>query len=186
VTVVPEAGDYVVDGGLFFGEVAVRIAADAGATGHIYGFDPVDFHCEIACDNINRNAENSASMTVFRCGLSDKDATGDAVPLAALMPGFRVTSGVATRALDSLVRTGEVEAVDFIKLDIEGAELAALHGAEECLRRFRPKLAISLYHRPSDFFSIPLFLRSRLPDYDFYLDHYSIHSEETVLYGRPR
>jgi len=75
------------------------------------------------------------------------------------------------------------ERIDLIKLDIEGSELGALRGAEKSLRRWRPKLAISLYHRPEDFFAIPLWLKSLDCGYRFYLDHYSIHHEETVLYG---
>ena len=43
-----------------------------------------------------------------------------------------------------------------------------------------------LYHRAEDLFVIPLYLDQVLEDYEFYLDHYTIHREETVLYGRPR
>jgi hypothetical protein len=65
----------------------------------------------------------------------------------------------------------------------EGSELSALKGAETSIRRWRPKLAISLYHRPEDFFSIPLRIDSLSVGYNFFLDHYSIHNEETVLYA---
>ena len=68
-------------------------------------------------------------------------------------------------------------------MDIEGSELDALKGAEHSLRRWRPKLALSLYHRPEDLFSIPLWLDSLDCGYSFFLDHYSIHTEETVLYA---
>jgi hypothetical protein len=83
-----------------------------------------------------------------------------------------------------LVSEGAMGRIDFIKMDIEGSELSALQGAESALRRWRPKLAISLYHRPEDFFSIPLWLDSLGAGYEFFLDHYSIHHEETVLYAR--
>ena len=66
---------------------------------------------------------------------------------------------------------------------IEGSELAALRGAESTIRRWRPKLAISIYHRPEDFFVIPSWIDSLGLGYRFYLDHYSIHGEETVLYA---
>ena len=84
-----------------------------------------------------------------------------------------------------VVAGGAVERVDFLKLDIEGSELGALEGAKETLREFRPKLAISVYHKFSDFFEIPAFIDSLGLHYDLYLDHYTIHSEETILYGIP-
>lgn len=56
-----------------------------------------------------------------------------------------------------------------IKLDVEGAERASLEGARQTIAAERPALAISLYHRTSDIFEIPLFLRSIHPDYKFSL-----------------
>ena len=69
-------------------------------------------------------------------------------------------------------------------MDIEGSELAALQGAEQTLRQFKPNLAISIYHKFADFFEIPSYLHGLGLGYRFYLDHYTIHAEETVLYAR--
>jgi hypothetical protein len=71
-------------------------------------------------------------------------------------------------------------------MDIEGAELAALQGAEESIRKYRPKLAISLYHAPEDFDSIPRYLTGLHLDYAFYLGHHTIYQNETVLYCVPK
>jgi hypothetical protein len=68
-------------------------------------------------------------------------------------------------------------------MDVEGFELKALKGASSTIAKFRPKLAISLYHKPEDFFEIPIYLKSYYPFYRLYLDHYTIHAEETVLYA---
>ena len=46
------------------------------------------------------------------------------------------------------------ESVDIIKLDVEGAEIDAINGAEGTIRTYKPDLQISLYHRPEDMFSI--------------------------------
>ena len=70
-------------------------------------------------------------------------------------------------------------------MDIEGAELKALHGAESTLRKFRPKLAISVYHQLVDIVEIPRYLARLGLEYKFYLGHYTIHLEETVLYAIP-
>lgn len=73
--------------------------------------------------------------------------------------------------------------VTFIKMDIEGAEYEALKGAEHTIRRYQPKLAISVYHKPEDIWELPRLILSFCPDYTFYLRHYSLASEETVLYA---
>lgn len=73
--------------------------------------------------------------------------------------------------------------VTFIKMDIEGAELQALHGAENHIRRFKPKLAISVYHKKNDLVEIPKYLRSIRSDYIFYLRHHGNDDTDTVLYA---
>ncbi|MEN3011097.1 MAG: FkbM family methyltransferase, partial [Candidatus Bipolaricaulaceae bacterium] len=55
--------------------------------------------------------------------------------------------------LDSLLSS--LPPVSFLKADVEGYERELLVGAQETLRRFRPRLSICTYHRPDD----PLVLR---------------------------
>ena len=49
------------------------------------------------------------------------------------------------------------------------------------LKKYKPKLAISIYHSLDDFVDIPLFLNSLNLGYKFYIKHGTIHHEETVL-----
>ena len=77
----------------------------------------------------------------------------------------------------------EGEPVTFIKMDIEGAELEALKGAEESIRKHKPKLAICVYHKPLDIVEIPLYLKTIVPEYQFYLRHYNYGATETVCYA---
>ena len=53
-------------------------------------------------------------------------------------------------------------------MDIEGSELNALQGAEKTIREFRPKLAISLYHKEDDFIVIPDYLKKLNLQYEFF------------------
>ena len=74
-------------------------------------------------------------------------------------------------------------AVGFIKMDIEGAEFDALHGAESVIVRDKPLLAISVYHRTGDMLAIMDYLHELVPEYRFWLRHYSIGVADTVLYA---
>lgn len=71
----------------------------------------------------------------------------------------------------------------FIKMDIEGSELNALKGAEKIILKRKPKLAISVYHKPEDIIEICDYLMCLVPEYKFYLRHYSTGLDETVLYA---
>ena len=93
------------------------------------------------------------------------------------------TFKIRTVTLDAAVAAAGLASVDFIKMDIEGAELRALKGAEATLRRFRPRLAVCLYHRPEDFHDIPAYLDSLNLGYRFYLNHHYVNEWETVLYA---
>lgn len=66
-------------------------------------------------------------------------------------------------------------------MDIEGAELDALKGAMNILNEFCPKLAIPLYHNITNFLTIPCFISSLNPGYEF--GHYTVHSEEAALFA---
>jgi len=63
------------------------------------------------------------------------------------------------------------EEITFIKMDIEGAEVAALLGTQNHIKRSKPKLAISLYHKLPDLIEIPRLIRQLVPEYKFYFQH---------------
>ena len=73
--------------------------------------------------------------------------------------------------------------IGMIKMDIEGAEFDALHGAEKIISRDKPFLAISVYHRKGDMLSIMEYIDSIVPEYNFWLRHYTATDNDTVLYA---
>jgi FkbM family methyltransferase len=88
----------------------------------------------------------------------------------------------------NVVALDEVLAGDrasFIKMNIEGAERAALLGTAATIARWRPKLAISVYHRPDDLWAIPKLIRELCADYRLYLRQHDGGIIETVLYAIP-
>ena len=60
-------------------------------------------------------------------------------------------SNIVVETIDRICQKLKVERVDFIKMDIEGAEIQAVVGALASIRMYRPKLAIATYHRSFDF-----------------------------------
>ncbi len=181
IIVEPEMGDYVIDGGACLGDTALVFSNAVGENGHVYSFDPVKEHLEILAYNIAQFPNKNVQAMPF--GLSNKDVIAEPIILGGYRPGFNSGSQqVPLRSIDSLVNSGQIEKVDFIKLDVEGAEMDTLRGAQQSIERFKPKLAISLYHKPDDFFEIILHIKEKFPFYSCYVNHYTIHSEETVLY----
>ncbi len=89
---------------------------------------------------------------------------------------------VELRALDNV----NIDDITFLKMDIEGSEVAALLGARESIRQHFPRLAVSVYHRPSDLWRIPLTLMTIRSDYEVRLRHYTEGVTETVMFFLPR
>ena len=75
--------------------------------------------------------------------------------------------------------------VTFMKIDIEGGEKAAIEGAAETIRNFRPKLAIAVYHEASDIWAIPKMVLSIDHRYKLYLRHYTESVYETIMFFVP-
>ena len=75
------------------------------------------------------------------------------------------------------------EKATFIKMDVEGAELESLKGASLTIQKYKPKLAISIYHKPEDIVEIPCFIESLRNDYRYYIRHYTNCMWETILYA---
>lgn len=73
----------------------------------------------------------------------------------------------------------------FIKMDIEGAELDALTGAREIIRRTQPVLAVCSYHETDHLWRIPQMIHDIAPNYQIYLRRYAEECWELVTYGVP-
>jgi FkbM family methyltransferase len=78
------------------------------------------------------------------------------------------TIRVPLTTIDKLVAELKLDRVDFIKMDIEGAERNAVLGAKETLRRFKPRMALCVYHRPGDPVAIPRAVLDLAPGYHVY------------------
>lgn len=188
VCIQPDPGDVVIDGGGCWGDTAIAFACTVAPLGKVFTFEFVPASLKVLRTNLEVNENVSGLVTVVEKALAERSGMrisySDHGPGTCLDPSGK-SGFVETVSIDDFVNQENLERVDFVKMDIEGSELAALQGARQTIKKYRPKLAICVYHRPHDFFEVPRLVRQIEPSYQFYLDHYSIHLEETVLYARP-
>jgi FkbM family methyltransferase len=166
------AGDVVLDCGASDGDFS-RQALNAGAELVVaIEISPASVEC------LRRNLASEITAgraIVYPKGVWDKN---DTLPLSVADTNFAANSvvfhapgahDVTFRAqlttIDQIVSELALSRVDFIKMDIEGAEVNALHGARETLRRFRPRLAIATEHKSDDETAIPNAIRAIKSDY---------------------
>lgn len=182
-------GDVVIDGGACWGDTALYFANRVGAEGKVLAFEFLPDNLAVFERNVSMNPELGGRVRLVRNALWS--APGETLNVSSSGPGTRVSAApegsgesVQTATVDDATR--DLASVDFIKMDIEGAELQALAGAEQTIRRHRPKLAICIYHRLSDFWNIPQFIDGLGCGYTFYIRHFTIHAEETILFAEPQ
>lgn len=124
---------------------------------------------------------NKLSVTLYPMGLADRpqrlrfNESGSA---------SRIGIGSSSVEVSSLDHLNFAE-VDFIKVDIEGAERMFLDGAEETIRRCKPQLALACYHSNSQFVDVFERARELLPDARVYLRHYTEGFAETDVFFIP-
>jgi hypothetical protein len=108
-------------------------------------------------------------------------ARGGGSPADCIYPGGGLTVKVVS--LDSFCRARNIRPT-MIKMDIEGAEMKALQGAQETIRECKPKLAICVYHKWEDIWEIPPWIKSLNPDYRLHLGlHLPDSASDSVLYA---
>lgn len=94
--------------------------------------------------------------------------------------------GIVSIKVDRLDAVLTEDIATFIKIDIEGEEIAALEGAQDIIKQHHPRLAISIYHRAGDFWRIPELVLSIRNDYKIYVRHYTECIYETVMFFVPK
>lgn len=189
-----ERGDFVIDGGGCFGDTALYFSYESGDEGKVFSFEFIKENIDIFNKNVSLNPNFRKNINLVQYPLWS--APGKNLYVINDGPASKVLLDkpdgdvpieiIKTISIDEFVKVNNIKKIDFIKLDIEGAEPEALCGAEWVIRKFRPKLAICLYHDIQHFSTIPSFIDGLNLNYDFYLDHFTPHFGETVLFANPR
>jgi FkbM family methyltransferase len=156
-----QAGDVVLDCGANVG-VYTREALSAGAK-LVVAIEPAPGNVECLRRNF-ADEIGSGTVIVYPKGVWDKDDVltlnvdpGNSAADSFVMHPERAVAGpqVPLTTIDKLVDELKLARVDYIKMDIEGAEQRALAGARNTIERFHPRMALSAYHRPDDPKEIP-------------------------------
>ena len=188
VSVVARPGDVVLDGGAAGGDTALWFADLVGDAGHVHAVEFAPANLATLADNLAANPGLVPRVTVHECALWD--STGERLRFSedgsTTAVGAEGALEVETATIDDVVARAGLERLDFVKLDVEGAEPNVLRGAAETLRRLRPTVAVALYHDPEHFVSLPAFLHELDVGYRFHLGHYSPLGAETILFATAR
>jgi FkbM family methyltransferase len=184
-----DKGDVVLDAGGCWGETALFFAHEVGENGKVYSFEFIPSNIEIFTKNLILNKELQPIIELINQPVWKEPGLklffNDEGPASKV--SFDQTKNMigesSTVSIDDFISKNRVQKVDFIKMDIEGAEVSALIGATQTIKKFKPKLAISLYHSYQDFDTIPKMIKEMSSEYKFYFSHCTIHAEESVLFA---
>ena len=147
----PQRGDIAIDAGAYVGHMTVFLAKIVGPEGSVIAFEPDPINYERLIKNINLNKLNN--VIPINSALWDK--TGK-MPLLPDDLGSRIVENddsspddiieVSTVRADEILESLGVEDIQFVKMDVEGAEEKALEGFGKYLDSAGLKLAIATYH----------------------------------------
>jgi FkbM family methyltransferase len=175
-----------VDGGAYVGDTLGEfLTACGGQFKEYYAFEPDTSNFEKLCA---LSASDPARIHPLKFGLAKKSGN----------VRFLSTSTVDSKILCNNEEGGESlksfsldeffsdrQPPTMIKMDIEGSEADALIGASKIISQFQPKLAISIYHHPKDFWNLPLLIKRLSPKSKLYMRHYGKELADSVCYAVP-
>ena len=169
--------------GAFYGETSIWFSKCVGEEGRVYAFEALEENVRVAGCNCRRNSINNiivenicfwkeTALLNFNIDYGSSKITNDNT-------GVRVN----TTTVDEYCVNNKIDKLDFLKMDIEGAEYEVLCGAKETIKKYKPKLAICVYHKPEDIIELPALILGMRPDYKIAFRHYSLRGTETVMYA---
>jgi len=167
-------GDVVLDCGACEGFFTLK-ALEKGA-GRVYAFEPGRSlaRCLMKCfsdeisdgrvEVVNKLLGMGNRKLLFREDMDSLASSGVVDGLGDNGPG---TYEVEMTSIDEFCKERNLESLDYIKADVEGAEVELVTGARETIRRFGPRISLAVYHQPGNAREIVEFIRSVDPSYVF-------------------
>jgi FkbM family methyltransferase len=171
----------MVDGGAFNGDTIEAVVSEGYQVKRIMAFEPDARNRALLSERV-KNDFPEMKLSILPCGLGAEAGSGNFSGGQGGGSRFTGEAGaVPVVALDEMI---EEESINFVKLDIEGAEPDALLGMRRTIERWKPDLAICIYHDPAHLFSIVELLNGWNLGYQFYLRYHQFSGFDTVLYAR--
>lgn len=169
-------GDSFIDGGAYIGDT-VDEALSRAEIKKIWAYEPDE-------QNYHLLAQKYGKQTNITCKCAGLWSDNGVLSFNSVGNiGSSIKEGGSVRIQTIALDKDIDEEVNFIKLDIEGAEIEALTGAEQLIKKYRPKLAICVYHKQEDLWKIPLLIKKMVPEYHIYLRHQSDYFYDTVMFA---
>ncbi len=168
-----------VDGGGYIGDTAKQVILNFPDFKKIYLIEPNKQNINIA----KKRLAHMQNIVFLNIGLSNSKATLNFNEQKSFSSIYGAgTTSVCVDTLDNIIR----EKVDFIKLDIEGAEQDAIDGAKRIIKTYNPIIACCIYHRAEDWHKVPQKILAINNNYEIYIRHYMEGIFETVMYFIPK
>lgn len=180
----PVSNEIYVDAGCYDGDTILKfIEFCDGNYKKIYGLEPDPANLKKTLECVKENKLHDVEITPKgawseECDLTFANNSNMDSKICKTEEGIKI----ATTTIDNIV--GD-DAVTFIKMDIEGAELEALKGAKNTIIKNKPRLAISIYHNPIDILEIPTYINTIAPHYIYFIRHHTSIDKDTILYALP-
>ncbi len=186
----PRENEILVDCGSYDGDTIEQFIKWTDSDyGKIYAFEPDESNYENCLKYIR-------DKNIRDCELFNKGTWSSSQTLELLFAEFDTGSRILQDKNRNDDKKGVVkiegisidealhgERATFIKMDVEGSEMESLKGAANTIRKYKPRLAVAVYHYFEDIFDIPRYILSLNNQYRFKLRHYSSGLCETVLYA---
>lgn len=189
----PRPGDVAVDVGGCWGDTALWLAHVVGAEGRVHTFEPTPDNRRLLEQNLRLNPHLASRISVHGEPLTSGPGETVWIP-DVLAAGAALQEDphsehplvqLKSASIDQLVANGTLDRVDFLKVDVEGADLGVLEGAADTIRSQQPRLALACYHKPDDLIVLPEFLASLGVRYRWYLQCSTMTDIDTVAFAVP-
>ena len=172
----------LIDGGAFTGDTLQSFLDHRVKFEAVAAFEPDPANYRQLCLTVESSVEKLGKVALLPCGLGEETATQSFHVGAGTASGM-TTAGSTSVQVVSLDDALPGFAPTFIKLDIEGAEDLALRGAAKMIKRFGPRLAVCVYHRPEHLWTLPKLMRNLRADYRLALRYHYWNGFDTVAYA---
>ena len=175
----------VFDIGAFKGDTAYFFSKKCSNKARIYAFEPDENNYKVLLKIKDKYKLNNVIASNILFSNSETEINFLSMDLNRQAVKMKSTT------IDKFTEENNIEKIDYIKMDVEGAEKNILEGSIKTIKKFKPSLAIAIYHGGKlfmeDFYNIPIFIKNIInEDYEYYIRTFHPAGLETILFCKPK